>query len=272
MTKPVDPKRTPGDEGGLLARLEKALKDALERNKAAESVIDDQRQRLKSLGVGREESMRALTEARDELKRVSRERDELRKQLSRLDRMQTETIALPEDFRFPTSGSVPSLDDLMSELGDIEGPGSGPVRVAGHLHQRVESDADRSEEMISPEVVFPEKFAATVESAEHEAPVSKVLVLLDPERPIKFPLFKDTMTIGRADVADIRIDNDFLSRLHARIVSTPNGVAIEDVDSKNGIRVNSKLVAARQELRHGDIVDLGRLRFRFIDAAADDAD
>ena len=75
--------------------------------------------------------------------------------------------------------------------------------------------------MISPELVFPEEFAATAESAEHKAPVSRMLVLLDPERPIKYPLFKETMTIGRADIADIQIDNGFLSRLHARIVSTP---------------------------------------------------
>jgi pSer/pThr/pTyr-binding forkhead associated (FHA) protein len=80
------------------------------------------------------------------------------------------------------------------------------------------------------------------------------------------------MTIGRGDIADIRIENDFLSRLHARIVSTPAGAAIEDVESTNGIRVNSKLVATRQVLRHGDVVDLGQLRFRFIDTAADDAD
>jgi pSer/pThr/pTyr-binding forkhead associated (FHA) protein len=97
-------------------------------------------------------------------------------------------------------------------------------------------------------------------------------VLLDPKRPIKYPLFKETMTIGRADIADIHLDNDFLSRLHARIVLTPNGAAIEDIESKNGIRVNTKLVTARHELRHGDVIDLGHLRFRFIDAAADDAD
>ena len=262
--KPGDPKRPAGDDPAL-SRLERALK-------AAEALIEDQKQRLKSLGVGREESMRALADVRDELKRVCRERDELRKQLSRLDRMQTETIALPEDFRFPAPGSVPSLDELMSALGDLESPKGGPTRVAGHLHQRVESEEQRSEEMISPEVVFPERFAATAESAKNQAPVAKVLVLLDSERPIKYPLFKATMTIGRGDIADIRIENDFLSRLHARIVSTSSGTAIEDVESKNGIRVNAKLVTTRQELRHGDIVDLGRLRFRYIDAAADDAD
>jgi pSer/pThr/pTyr-binding forkhead associated (FHA) protein len=80
------------------------------------------------------------------------------------------------------------------------------------------------------------------------------------------------LTIGRAEIADIRINNGFLSRLHARVVSTPQGVYIEDVDSKNGIRVNTKLTP-RQELKHGDVVDLGRLRFRFIDTVTgDDAD
>ena len=233
------------------------------------AMIEDQKQRLKSLGAGREETMRALAEVRDELKRVSRERDELRNQLSRLDRMQTETIALPEDFRFPSAGAVPSLDELMSALGDIQSPNGGATPVAGHLHQRVESETQGSEEMIAPEVVFPEKFAATAESAEQEAPVSRILVLLDPDRPIKYPLFKETMTIGRAESADIQIKNDFLSRVHARIVSTPSGAAIEDVESKNGIRVNAKLVTTRYELHHGDIVDLGRLRFRYIDAAFD---
>jgi pSer/pThr/pTyr-binding forkhead associated (FHA) protein len=125
--------------------------------------------------------------------------------------------------------------------------------------------------MIAPALVFPEQFATTAESAEQQGPASRVLVLLDPERPIKYPLFKETMTIGRADIADIQIKNDFLSRLHARVVSTAAGVSIEDAESKNGIRVNAKTVT-RQTLRHGDVVDMGRLRFRFIDTAADDAD
>ena len=274
MTKPADPKRTTGDERErLLARLEKALKEALDRSEAAESTIEDQRQRLKSLGAGREESMRALAEARAELQRVMQERDELRQKLTRVDSVQTATIALTDEDPTPAPAElpVPSLEELMTALGEIKASGDTPV--AGHLHQRVRAagDGDRSEEMISPELVFPEKYAATAESAENEGPATKVLVLLDTERPVKYPLFKKTMTIGRADIADIQIGNDFLSRLHARIVSTPTGVAVEDVDSKNGIRVNAKIVT-RQELRHGDVIDLGRVRFRFIDYAAGDGD
>jgi hypothetical protein len=273
MTKPGDPTKTSGDERDrALARLEKALKEALDRSEAAETMIHDQRQRLKALGLGREETMRALTEAREELRRVSIERDELRKQLTRVDSMQTATIALPDDDVAPSSqaADVPSLDDLMTALGEIKE--SREARVAGHLHQRVQSarDSDDSEEMISPELVFPEKFAASA-NLEEDAGVSRVLVLLDPEKPVKYPLNKEVMTIGRSDAADIHINNGFLSRLHARIVSTAQGVTIEDIESKNGIRVNAKQVP-RHQLRHGDVVDLGRLRFRFIDIASDEGD
>lgn len=278
---PRDPKDSKGrgetaDE--RMARLEKALSEALSRSEAVEGVLADQQQRLKALGLGREETMRALAEVRDELRRVSIERDELRKQLKRIDSVQTATLALPEDDSVPTSGraELPSLDDLMAALGDIKTPGGGPD---GILHQRVEAEptraierrkTDRSEPMISPELVFPEQYAATEQPAgTQDTEVSRVLVLLDGERPIKYPLYKEVMTIGRAEIADIRINNGFLSRLHARVVSTPEGVFIEDIESKNGIRVNAKLTP-RQALRHGDVLDLGRLRFRFIDTAGDD--
>jgi hypothetical protein len=277
MTRSIDP--TKGDERDrAIARLEKALSEALERTEAAESMLDDQRARLQSLGQGREETMRALAETRDALRRVGIERDELRKQLTRVDGMQTATIALPEDDGglAPAAADVPSLDDLMRALGSIEEPhaGDGPL-VAGHLHQHVQRayEEDGSVEMISPQLVFPEKFAETAKTGEHivAASVTRVLVLLDPEKPIKYPLYQESMTIGRAESADIHINNGFLSRLHARVISTPTSVKIEDYESKNGIRVNGKITQS-QPLKHGDIVDLGRLRFRFLDTATDDGE
>jgi len=274
MTKPREPK--PPENSGQppdprVAELEKALAEALARKQAADSLLADQQQRLKALGSGREESLRLLAESRNQLQRLSRERDELLKQLKRIDSVQTTTLALPEGDSSPStpSSELPSLDELMAALGDLREPSGG---VAGHLHQRVQGshDPDDSEEMIPPALVFPEEYAATANPAgAAEAAATRVLVLLDPERPIKYPLSKEVMTIGRGDVADIQINNNFLSRVHARIVSMPEGVFIEDVDSKNGIRVNAKLTP-RQALRHGDVVDLGRLRFRFIDAASDD--
>ena len=273
MSKSGDPTKPTGDERDrVIGRLEKALNEALMRIEAAETMLDDQRKRLKSLGQGREDTMRALNETRDALKRVSIERDELRKQLARVDGVQTTTIALPDDDPGPTpaTANLPSLEDLMAALGHTEDTRGA---AAGHLHQTVqrERDTSSSDEMISPLLVFPEEFATSARPDEvKDGSVSRLLVLLDAERPVKYPLHKEVMTIGRGDVADIQIENNFLSRLHARIVTSPGGVAIEDIDSKNGIRVNARDVR-RQALRHGDVVDLGRLRFRFIDTAADDA-
>ena len=270
MSKPGDPTKTDEHERRL-ARLEKALGDALARTDAAEAMLEDQRQRLKALGNGREETMRALTETRAELKRVSQERDELRKKLARVDSVQTATIALPDDDSGPSpaTANVPSLEDLMGALRNIED--AELAGVAGHLHQRVQHASDDSEEMISPQLVFPEKYAMAKAADDHGDAVPRMLVLLDAEQPVKYPLFKETMTIGRADIADIQINNGFLSRLHARVVTTAQGVVVEDIESKNGIRVNSK-ATERQALQHGDIIDFGRLRFRFIDTATDDTD
>jgi uncharacterized coiled-coil protein SlyX len=265
--------RNEDERDRALQRLEKALAESLARSRNFETQLADQRKRLEALGTGREETMRALADARDELRRMQTERDELRQRLTRVDSVQTATIALPEDDAPPpvTPDKLPSLDDLMAALGNMSEPSSVPD---GHLQQRVQSaaDPDASEEMIAPSLVFPEEYAATASGAAADAErTSHVLVLLDPERPIKYPLFKEVMTIGRADIADIQISNGFLSRLHARLVTTRDGVTIEDVESKNGIRVNSK-PTERHALRHGDVVDLGRLRFRYIDTANGDAE
>ena len=280
MTRsPQDP-RPPNDSARAsetrdvtIARLEKELAEALARRTDANAEIADQRARLKTLGAGREEGMRALVDARAELRRVSIERDELREQLTRIDGMQTATITLPEDAANDEPvprAALPSIDELMAGLNEMREPAA--KASAGHLHVRVQSaDADASEEMLSPAIVFPEQYAATDQTGgSAAAQITRVLVLLDGQQPVKYPLYKPEMTVGRAESADIHIDSHFISRLHARLVSSPGGVLIEDIDSKNGIKINSKL-ANRQTLRHGDLLSLGGLRFRFLDAAAEAA-
>jgi hypothetical protein len=260
-----------------IEQLRSALAAARAEKEAAEAKLADQRARLDALGAGREESMRALAEARDELRRLSVERDELRKHLTRIEGMQTSTLTLPDE---PTSerrameAPLPSIEELMAGLNDMKGMGDVTAgAAAGHLHLRVQSpaDGDDSEEMLSPEIVFPEQYAETAKAAGSGAThTSCVLVLLDGKQPIKYPIYKDEMTIGRADFADIQIDSHFISRIHARLIATPDGIVIEDVESKNGVKINAK-PTQRQPLRHGDLLTLGGLRFRFLDTTADEA-
>ena len=77
---------------------------------------------------------------------------------------------------------------------------------------------------------------------------------------------KERTTLGRRPYNDIVIDNLAVSGEHAVIHMTDDGVEIEDVGSTNGTYVNAKAVT-RQELRNGDIVEVGKYKIRFLQEA-----
>jgi len=94
--------------------------------------------------------------------------------------------------------------------------------------------------------------------------VTCLMVATDGDQVMKHPLYKDIITIGRSQHSDIQIRTQYVSRDHAHILTDDLGTIIEDLSSKNGIRVNSIQVAKRR-LKHGDRVDIGESHFKFID-------
>ncbi len=71
---------------------------------------------------------------------------------------------------------------------------------------------------------------------------------------------QNEFTIGRLPECDLYLPFGGVSRKHARLVKTADGVwNIEDLGSKNGTQVNQCLVNHAQELHHGDIVWLGNV-------------
>jgi pSer/pThr/pTyr-binding forkhead associated (FHA) protein len=63
--------------------------------------------------------------------------------------------------------------------------------------------------------------------------------------------------LGRDPSASIRLEEDSVSKQHARL-SHENGVFhIEDLESSNGTFVNGRRVYRRTELRPGDLIRLG---------------
>ena len=248
------------EEKRTLEEMEKALAEA-------QALIEDQQARIKSLGTGREETMMALANTRDDLDRMTRERDKLQEHLNRVEGLQTATVAFPPEEEEKAEEApaaedpLPSIDELMADLSSIK-----EARGAeGHLHLKASAPAEEegAPEMLSPALVFPEEFGEGGKG-DKNSDATRVLVLVDGEQPIKFPLYKAEMTIGRIDAADIKIDSHYISRLHARVVSSEKGASIEDIDSKNGIRVNGKK-AKSHTLEHGDLVNLGGVRLRFLD-------
>lgn len=77
-----------------------------------------------------------------------------------------------------------------------------------------------------------------------------------------FPLF-GTTTLGRAPDCGIHFDHPGLSRHHARLTPTDEGLLLEDLGSTNGCLLNDARVD-RAWARHGDEIGVDALRFRVV--------
>ncbi len=74
-----------------------------------------------------------------------------------------------------------------------------------------------------------------------------------------FRLGEQPLTLGRSSECDLVLDHESVSRVHARFRRDGLSWMIEDLGSKNGIRVNTLRIDS-QPLRNGDRIDLGSAR------------
>ncbi|MBI5508126.1 MAG: diguanylate cyclase [Deltaproteobacteria bacterium] len=99
------------------------------------------------------------------------------------------------------------------------------------------------------------------------------IVLAGTQAGRMYKLEGDEIVIGRVDDALIRIDDDGVSRRHAKIVRTPDGgVTIQDMGSTNGTFCNGEKVGSRT-LQDGDKIQIGSttiLKFSFQDSVEED--
>ena len=82
-----------------------------------------------------------------------------------------------------------------------------------------------------------------------------------------FKLDDDALLLGRAQIAHVRLLDDGVSRLHAKVRQTGNGVVVEDLESRNGTFCNGRRVT-RRTLEDGDKIQIGRttiLKFTYTD-------
>ena len=72
-----------------------------------------------------------------------------------------------------------------------------------------------------------------------------------------------TMTIGRAPECTLTFEDSGLSRMHARLMPTDDGLLLEDRGSSNGSFINGRRVA-RGLVGAGDEIAFDTLRFRLV--------
>jgi hypothetical protein len=146
-----------------------------------------------------------------------------------------------------------STDDLHEQL-------ARQNEMIRNLESKLEHLANNSEEH---NIIRP-PFIDNAERIDNDPYLNRVIIATNTNGNLKFPLNQNIITIGREALNDIHVPSRFISRFHARIVSDCDGAIIEDLDSRNGLTVNSKKVR-RQKLRSGDLIDLGKTQLRYID-------
>jgi general secretion pathway protein A len=104
-------------------------------------------------------------------------------------------------------------------------------------------------------------------SADHVQSVGRILLASEGRTVVERELRPGRLVIGRTPDNDLQIDSKFISRHHCQIVTQADACLIEDLNSTNGIYVQSKRVR-RYNLNDGDVVQVGQHEIMYIDERA----
>jgi general secretion pathway protein A len=100
--------------------------------------------------------------------------------------------------------------------------------------------------------------------AEPVAILARIFVAHEGETFLERELKPGRIVIGRTADNDIQIDSAFVSRHHCQITTSYETCMIEDLNSTNGIYVQSKRVR-KYNLNDGDVVQIGKHEIMYID-------
>ena len=95
-------------------------------------------------------------------------------------------------------------------------------------------------------------------------------LVVDDGRTARELLLVGTMVVGRDPECEISHRDPRLSRRHAEFSIGEHGVLVRDLESRNGIRVNGRVVKEAL-LQPGDLVQIAQLSVRFVEDDAETA-
>jgi ABC transport system ATP-binding/permease protein len=106
-----------------------------------------------------------------------------------------------------------------------------------------------------------------VEVPTREVPESqraKLVGISGKHRGEELLLDRSPIRLGRSEENDLRIEHPSISRKHLRLHLDNGTWKVMDAESRNGVRVNGEPYA-QIGLRHGDVVEVGHLRYAFVE-------
>ena len=105
---------------------------------------------------------------------------------------------------------------------------------------------------------------------DHAAPLpqlpdlSAVLLVFDGELAgRKFVLEHPVIMVGRGSECDVVINDASISRQHAQFLRQADGVYVQDLNSRNGTRINGEPLLSPRLVKPGDIISIGSVRLKY---------
>ena len=185
-----------------------------------------------------EQSQQRIEDLENQIKRLSRATEDFEQKLD------TKSTAINVLL-----GELAKKSEQMDSIGEIE----EVIQDIDHRMSGRFDDAHAKEAVAEPD--------ATHAHSDRDR-VTRVLVGSVDDQVLRFPLFKDRLTIGRTHENDIQIKTSYVSRRHAVVLTVGDETQVIDWGSKNGVFINSKRVK-EHVLSNGDIVAVGNAEFRY---------
>jgi type II secretory pathway predicted ATPase ExeA len=91
--------------------------------------------------------------------------------------------------------------------------------------------------------------------------VPRVIVTRDGKTVGEYSLKRRQYVIGRSEMADIMVEDTYVSKIHAMLQVYANAVVLLDLNSTNGTTVNSSVVL-KTILKNNDVISLGNHRLK----------
>lgn len=139
----------------------------------------------------------------------------------------------------------------------------GP-QASGYDDRRPGYDDRRRPPYDEQRPVYDDRRPPPEEPPRRAEPRSARLILESGLGKTEYPLDAPVVTIGRSRSNDISLDDARVSRHHARIVRDDQGYLVEDLNSRNGTRVDDRAVRDSCELPDGALLQIGDSTFRFV--------
>ena len=140
---------------------------------------------------------------------------------------------------------LPATVDLVGSANVPEGTWKGVL--ATDVAAKVEPQADpQADALVDPPIFF---------------------VTLDGQVTQEITMDQPRLLIGRSEHNDISLPSKLVSRHHALLIRSGNATFLMDLNSTNGVSVNSERTTSHF-LIHDDVISIGNHRIKFIDTSA----